>query len=186
MGAALHALERSEAAPSIAGALSAQVEHLLEVLATPATQLRATSIRTFHEPIAAFANLHQLRVELDLPANQHVMCEPTSITTILQNLVDNARKHAPGAPIRIGWRPAGAFVELVVEDRGPGMKGDTDALFRQGTRGWDSLTEGSGLGLSTARRLAEKNQGSLWYEQPEVTGTRFVLSLHRAVGEGGQ
>lgn len=186
MGAALHALERSEAAPEVARALGSQVDHLRDLLAAPATQLRATPIRRFREPLTSFANLHQLAVQVDLSNGPHVMCEPTSVTTILQNLVDNARKHAPGAPIRVGWRPAGGFLELVVEDRGPGMRGDIEGQFRAGTRGWDSVSEGSGLGLATARRLAEKNQGTLWYEQPEGTGARFVLRLHRArAGQGG-
>jgi signal transduction histidine kinase len=185
MGAALHALERSEAAPEVARALGAQVDHLRELLEAPSTQLRATPVRRFHEPLTSFANLHQLSVEVDLPTDQYVMCEPTSVTTILQNLADNARKHAPGSPIRVGWRPAGAHLELVVEDRGPGMRGDVETHFRAGTRGWDSATEGSGLGLATARRLAEKNQGNLWYEHREGTGARFVLRLHRALPDHG-
>ncbi len=183
MGAALHALERSGEQANVHQAMAAQVNHLREVLATPVSNLRPTPLDHFREPLVAFANLHGMSVSVDLPAQVHVMAEPASVVTILQNLVDNARKYAPGSPVRVIWEPAGTHIRLCVEDRGPGLQGDVEALFGQSVRG-SAGDEGWGLGLATARRLAEKNQGGLWYEQREGPGSRFVVRLLRASAGG--
>ncbi len=183
MGAAIHALDRSGLEPEIGRAMASQVNHLREVLATPVSVLRAVPLDAFREALVSFANLHGLSLSVDLPAQVHVMAEPASVATILQNLADNARKHAPGSPVRVFWEPAGAHVRICVEDQGPGVGGEAEALFGQGARG-RTAADGYGLGLATARRLAEKNQGALWYEHRSGPGSRFVLKLMRASASG--
>lgn len=183
MGAALHALDRSGEQPTIGEAMSSQVDHLREILTTPTSSLRPMQLDAFKEALISFANLHGLSLSVDLPAQVHVMAEPASIATILQNLVDNARKYAPGSPIRVFWEPAGTHVRLCVEDRGPGIGNGAEQLFQQGVRGTNGA-DGHGLGLATARRLAEKNHGALWYEHRDGPGSRFVLRLVRASAVG--
>lgn len=183
MGAALHALERSGEQPTVGQAMASQVNHLREILTTPASTLRPTQLDTFKDALISFANLHRLSLSVDLPAQVHVMAEPASIATILQNLVDNARKYAPGSPIRVFWEPAGTHIRLCVEDRGPGIGDAAEHLFQQGVRGANGA-DGHGLGLATARRLAEKNHGALWYEHRDGPGSCFVLQLMRASASG--
>lgn len=181
MSAALHALERSGEQQKIHAAMTSQVDHLRELLSAPSTAVQPTGLDRFREPILSFANLHNLALAIDLPTRVHVLVEPVGVTTILLNLIDNARKYAPGAPIQVFWEPSGTDIHICVEDTGPGMPTEAEKLFLEGARMGDT-SEGLGLGLATARRLAEKSHGSLWHERRAGPGSRFVLKLPRATG----
>ncbi len=54
-------------------------------------------------------------------------------------------------------------------------------LFEPFARGTDArLVEGSGLGLTIVRGLAQALGGRVWYESRHPRGARFVLSLRKA------
>ncbi|HEX3550177.1 MAG TPA: HAMP domain-containing sensor histidine kinase, partial [Candidatus Elarobacter sp.] len=88
----------------------------------------------------------QLRVECAVDAN--VIGNETEIHEAIANVVDNAIKYAPGAPIRIVASAADGGIDVRVVDRGPGIHpndraGIFDRFYRGATRG---DVEGSGLG----------------------------------------
>ena len=99
---------------------------------------------------------------------------------VVETLVTNAMKYAPTSDIRLALRPgAPGFWQLRVEDRGPGVPaGRSRQLFKPFTRLQDD-DDGlsSGLGLSLARQILEAHGGSLWYEDREGGGARFVLEV---------
>jgi CheY-like chemotaxis protein len=78
---------------------------------------------------------------------------------MLQNLVSNAIKYAPGGKVLVGVRRRGASVVIAVIDQGPGiMRDDHDPIFREFVRlekHRGGRIEGIGLGLSIAKRLSE-------------------------------
>lgn len=115
----------------------------------------------------------------DLPT---VTGDPVQLRAVLQNLVANAAKFTrPGEPAHIevdgtrigdGWR-------IEVCDRGPGIPEDQkDRVFLPLAR-IDEEVEGSGIGLSTCRRIIEAHGGRIglsdaayggtcaWFELPE-------------------
>jgi signal transduction histidine kinase len=74
-------------------------------------------------------------------------------------------------------------VNLIVADYGEGIPTEErDRVFELFYRSSQSQ-EGSGIGLTFCRRLAEAQGGDLRYEQNEPTGARFILSLP-AIGKG--
>jgi signal transduction histidine kinase len=106
-----------------------------------------------------------------------LLVDPAGIIQILRNLIDNARKYAPGSPVRFSCEPAGPFTRILIDDDGPGIAAESaETLFQSGVRG-GSTEQGSGRGLAVARRLAEDMQGSLWFESRPEGGARFVLKL---------
>jgi two-component system sensor histidine kinase KdpD len=100
---------------------------------------------------------------------------------VLVNLLENAVKYSPAdAPVELAARRAGAALEFVVSDRGPGVPSpEREAVFQPFYRpaGSPSDAGGAGLGLSIARRLAEAQGGTLRYEPRAGGGSRFVLAV---------
>jgi two-component system nitrogen regulation sensor histidine kinase NtrY len=95
---------------------------------------------------------------------------------LLINLVRNAVDAAlqTGGGVGIGWRLAGAFVEVRVEDEGYGLT-NTDNLF---VPFYTTKPEGSGIGLVLSRQIAEAHGGTLTLEnRREGRGCEALLRL---------
>jgi signal transduction histidine kinase len=185
MGAALHALERGEERSDVAAALAASLDQLRETLRpAPGGTLAAVPVRDLCDLLAPFAALHAVDLSVNLPDDAPVMADTDATLAILRNLLDNARKYAPGSPVWVSCEDAGPFLKLFVDDAGPGIDvDDPDAPFLPGYR-TGGATQGFGAGLAIARRMAEDMNGALWYEPRPDGGSRFVLKLPRARAEG--
>lgn len=118
------------------------------------------------------------RTTPDAPG-QTVRADPLDIAEVLDILLRNAARHAPGARVEIEVHRAGSRVVLRVRDQGPGVPaGLRSTLFTRGARGPSS--PGSGLGLAMARRLTDRNDGDLVLEESTSRGTVFALVLPAA------
>jgi len=98
------------------------------------------------------------------------------IEQLLINLIRNAVDAAlqTGGGVGIGWRLAGAFVEVRVEDEGHGLT-NTDNLF---VPFYTTKPEGSGIGLVLSRQIAEAHGGTLTLEnRQEGRGCEALLRL---------
>ncbi|HEY7591131.1 MAG TPA: HAMP domain-containing sensor histidine kinase [Candidatus Limnocylindrales bacterium] len=128
----------------------------------------------------AAARLPEARLEI--PADPVVVqTDPRRIERILGNLLDNARQHAPGAPVEIRLVPApgGGAVVLSVADSGPGLPaGRLDRIFDRFYKADPSRGRGgSGLGLAIAAENASLLGGSLTASNRPEGGLRFELRL---------
>jgi signal transduction histidine kinase len=88
-------------------------------------------------------------------APAQVMADAWGLRTVLGHLIQNAVTFAPdGGEVRLRIQPAGAFVDLFVEDDGDGVDpAELPRLFRPFEQGENALvrrTEGAGLGLTIA------------------------------------
>jgi signal transduction histidine kinase/CheY-like chemotaxis protein len=88
----------------------------------------------------------------------HVVTDPTMLTTMLQNILTNAFKYAPGQPVLVGCRRRGGALDIEIHDRGRGISSEHlsqvfDEFYQVRQRG-DRDIEGVGLGLSIVRRMA--------------------------------
>ncbi|HEY6236638.1 MAG TPA: ATP-binding protein, partial [Candidatus Elarobacter sp.] len=120
-----------------------------------------------------------LPVVLDCAVDATVIGNLDEIHEAIANVVDNAIKYAPGAPIRIAADAADGGVEVTIADEGPGIHPDDRALifdrfYRGATRG---DVEGSGLGLAIAKRAVERAGGTLILASSSEAGTTFALRL---------
>lgn len=109
-----------------------------------------------------------------------VLARAQDLATIVSALLVNARTHAPRSPVLLRADRTGDEVRIRVDDAGPGVPLKLrQAVFERGERGAASAP-GSGLGLYTARRLAEQMGGTLHVENRAGGGARFVLTLAAA------
>jgi signal transduction histidine kinase len=120
-----------------------------------------------------------LRIELDCAVEATVIGNQTEIHEAIANVVDNAIKYAPGAPIRIATQASDSGVEVTIADEGPGIHpADREAIFDRFYRGVTrGNVEGSGLGLAIAKRAAERAGGTLALAHTSAEGSAFTLRL---------
>lgn len=152
---------------------------LLSAVESGNIPVRATSVELARA-------LEQVVQEMDAGSNVDVDVAPgllacvdeRHVAQIAVNLISNAQKYGR-PPIRIRARSTASWVELTVSDRGPGIPDSfLPQLFHTFTRATDEPgVEGSGLGLSIVRGLAEANGGNVDYEPNEPSGARFSVRL---------
>ena len=118
---------------------------------------------------------------LDVAPELHARFDRDALARIVGNLLDNAEKYALGdddPTIRLAALARGPVVEIIVEDRGPGITGKMK-LFRPFSRGVPDHNSpaGLGLGLALSQSLARAMGGELLYRPRDGGGATFVLQL---------
>jgi signal transduction histidine kinase len=118
---------------------------------------------------------------IDARAEVPVRADPQRLTQAMVQLVSNAVRHTgDGDTIGLGSRAEGSCVRIWVRDTGAGVpQQDRERIFARFQRGTTSAGEGSGLGLSIVRAIAEAHGGTATVEAADAGGARFVLSLPR-------
>ena len=117
------------------------------------------------------------RLLLEAPPELHARVGRDRITQVLDNLVANALRHAPGTTVTVRVVRTGRLVELRVADEGPGLSDEEkrrafDRFWRTGSgRG------GSGLGLAIARRLVEIDGGTIELRDAAGGGLEAVVRV---------
>ena len=106
------------------------------------------------------------------------------IGQVLENLVANALKYAPGgSPVVVGARVRGEWVEVTIDDDGVGVPEAERALvlepFHRARNVRESRIPGTGLGLYICRRLVEAHGGRIaLLDRPDgLPGTRASFTL---------
>jgi len=104
------------------------------------------------------------------------------IKQILLNLLSNAVKFTPeGGRIGITARQADGSVEILVSDTGVGIAPEDQARifeeFRQVGSDYAHKVEGTGLGLTLAKKFVELHGGRIWVESEVGKGSRFTFTL---------
>ncbi len=121
--------------------------------------------------------------------------DATQMRQVFQNLIQNAikyrRRDVPPV-VRIASKrsdgPSGeAHVVITVEDNGTGFAArDAERIFAPFQRLVGRSVEGSGIGLSIVRRIAERHGGAVSAESTPGEGTTFTLDLpiHHDTSDG--
>lgn len=120
-------------------------------------------------------------VKVLLPANLPLLYfDPILMERVFCNLLENAAKYSPaGSTITLSAGHSGDWVEILVEDDGPGLPpGREEAVFAKFARGRnESNISGVGLGLSIVRAIVEAHEGTVRAENRAEGGARFVIRL---------
>jgi len=109
------------------------------------------------------------------------------VVQVLRNLLGNALSFSPPeGRVFVRARPAGAMVEVVVEDEGPGIpEAKLEHIFERfysERPSGERFGQHSGLGLSICRQIVEGLRGRIAAENRrdaagKVTGARFIVRL---------
>jgi PAS domain S-box-containing protein len=113
---------------------------------------------------------------------QDVMADPDRTIQVLINLLSNAVKHAPtGSTVEVTSAREGGMAAVAVRDHGPGIPSHkVDFIFEPFTQLDGSDTRriaGTGLGLTIAKALAEKQGGGIRVSSREGQGATFTLTM---------
>ena len=118
------------------------------------------------------------RVDVELaPDLGPVEVDGVQIGRVLANLIDNALKFSPDAPVDVVGEQRNGAVAVSVVDHGPGLsEGELERVFEPFEQG-RVPSRGSGLGLAIAKGFAQANGARLEAESPKTGGATFVLSF---------
>jgi signal transduction histidine kinase/Na+/proline symporter len=111
-----------------------------------------------------------------------VYADADQLHQVLTNLIANAVKFSPeGGKIRLSARRRDTFVQVSVEDEGPGIPPDkleqVFERFQQVRDPQKSHPLGTGLGLTISREIVEKMGGRIWVESEPGAGAVFSFTV---------
>lgn len=110
-----------------------------------------------------------------------IFADRAELGEALWNIIENALKYAPDAPIHLRAAAEEDYVLLTVSDEGPGMsEGERLHAFERFYRG-DARGEmpGTGLGLAIAKRAVDRAGGTIRIESAPGRGTTVTIRLPR-------
>ena len=121
-----------------------------------------------------------LTLQADWPlALPVVEADGARLRRVLDNLLDNARRHTPaGGEVRLGAQATDTEIRIQVQDTGPGLSPEQQArLFEPYGRREDGTSRGLGLLISQA--IARAHGGRLEVTSARGQGSTFTLILPR-------
>jgi signal transduction histidine kinase len=124
-----------------------------------------------------------IAVDVSCPSTARFLGERQDLEEMVGNLLDNAFKWA-GRKIAVNvtqHKDAGdgnrAWIELAVEDDGPGLPADRRGEALKRGRRLDETKPGSGLGLSIVSETASMYNGKIRLDASSLGGLKAILSL---------
>jgi signal transduction histidine kinase len=152
------------------------IERLVVDAAVVSVWLEETDLVRLAEDAAAAARLSGSDVRVVVLRSAHVRADPVRLRQALDNLLSNAARHAGEGEIVVEVGQADGVARVSVSDIGPGIpEVNRQRIFEPGVR--LGPAEGSGLGLSLARAIAEAHGGALTVASRPGEGATFALSV---------
>jgi nitrogen fixation/metabolism regulation signal transduction histidine kinase len=161
---------------SRADSLSRFMQAYTRLAKLPPPQMEAVDLG---ELVQRVANLEpRLRVNVVAGPKLQIRADAAQIEQVLINLVHNAVDAAleTHGNVFIRWLEAGDYIEVIVKDEGPGIMNPTNLFVPFFT----TKPEGSGIGLTLSRQIAEAHDGTLSLSnRSDRSGAEAVLRLPR-------
>ena len=142
--------------------------------------LAIDNARTF---VRERATRHGIRVDVKVDERLgEFVGDERKIKQILLNLLSNAVKFTPeGGRIGIDARQSNGAVEISVTDTGIGIAREDQAKvfeeFRQVGSDYEQKSQGTGLGLTLAKKFVELHGGKIWVRSELGKGSSFTFTL---------
>jgi len=110
------------------------------------------------------------------------LADQEKVGLVIQNLLENAIKYTPEeGTIQISLGQEKNNILFKIKDSGVGIPQDQqNRIFTKFFRGSNVMrleTDGSGLGLYTAKNIIDAHKGKIWFESQEGQGTTFYFTL---------
>ena len=124
-----------------------------------------------------------IQVEITEPIKP-IQADPRRLAQTLENLISNAVKYAPGAPVKVKIAELSDGVRIEVSDTGPGIPEKYqakifDRFFR--IQGSQQTTRGTGLGLFICKQIIQAHNGKIDLVSRVGKGSTFSIYLPERV-----
>lgn len=136
--------------------------------------------------VAPLADLQKVSLQVDMSTLQSLWAEADRqrLLQILINLASNGIKYnVDGGKVQVGGTCQDDTIRIWVRDSGMGIGAEmADRVFMPFDRlGVEqrATVEGTGLGLTLSKNLAEAMGGAMWFESELGVGSTFFLELKR-------
>jgi two-component system nitrogen regulation sensor histidine kinase NtrY len=156
------------------GALGRFLRAYAQLARLPKPQRRQLQVLPLVKRVAELED--RLPVNVQSSDDLWIAADPDQLEQLLINVVRNAVDATldSGGRVWIEWKRAEGFLQLSVEDEGPGLP-DTSNLF---VPFFTTKPSGSGIGLALSRQIAEAHEGTLTVEnRGTAPGCRATLKL---------
>ncbi|MCE7873816.1 sensor histidine kinase [bacterium CPR1] len=134
-----------------------------------------------HQAARTLAGEPGVELSLDLGEVERIDVDADQVLRLFENLLLNASQAVGGqGRVRVSLREKGAWLEVRVEDSGPGVPGSMrERIFEPLVT---TRRGGTGLGLAVCRRTVDAHGGSIHVEQSsQLGGAAFVVRLPRGL-----
>jgi signal transduction histidine kinase len=146
-------------------------------------QFRPVSTDSLINTVITRTRLHYPDLTITIETDKNVppvMGDAGRLAQVLENLISNAVKYAPGSDIAIIVRKEKEYACISVKDRGPGIPEQyISHLFERFYRipNQEPNVHGSGLGLYICKQIVEIHRGFISANSIEGKGTSFDIRL---------
>ena len=137
-----------------------------------------------YEKFLDTCNSKNLAFTLEIPAIKapfYINSDEELLAKALDHLIDNAIKFTEQGSVVFGFALKGTELEFFVKDTGMGISAEDQQFvfdhFAQADSSNIRIHEGSGLGLSIAKGLAELLQGRITLDSEKGKGSSFILTI---------
>lgn len=118
--------------------------------------------------------------QLEISAQGGVRCDLSWTAEALTNILKNCSESMGEGTLQITAAENPLYAEIIVQDGGRGIDPeDLPHIFERFYRGKHSSGSGAGIGLSLARSILVKQNGTLKAENAPGGGARFTLRLYK-------
>ena len=114
------------------------------------------------QDLSVYAELNGTELEMNVPDSVSVITDFKWTKEALSNIIRNAIEHTPGGTVRIRARQSVVAVDLDICDNGCGISPDS-----------------AGIGLSLAKEVIQKQNGSIEASGAEGEGTAFHIRFYQ-------
>ncbi|MFY9708928.1 MAG: sensor histidine kinase, partial [Candidatus Cybelea sp.] len=118
-------------------------------------------------------------IDYSVDGVESVQADRGELAEAVWNVIENALKYAPDAPIHLRASRTNGHATITVRDEGPGMsEAERVHAFERFYRG-DQRGEitGSGLGLAIAKRAVERSGGDISIDSAPGQGTAVTITI---------
>lgn len=162
------------------------LENLIELARVKDASLKTEPVNVMEiveQNLMALSHLpgyESIKFDLDISHSPGLKAQKTLLTSILQNLIENAikycdQKKGPKVWVKVNESAEGLLIH--VKDNGIGMPKEVqEKIFDMFYRGTEQ-SKGSGLGLYIVKSAVDRLQGSLDVDSTDREGTIFTVTL---------
>ncbi len=185
------AISETNVARQILGTMSLEREHMRTLIDrlmrlarmdadTPPSLQKVNVAEFLRDQVEAARRMDETRhIDYCVDGVADVIADRMELSEAVWNVVENALKYAPDAPIHLSAVKTDGYTTLSVRDEGPGMNEFErmhafERFYRGESRG--EIT-GSGLGLAIAKRAVERAGGSIEIDSAPGRGTTVLMKF---------